>query len=140
MSSGLSISNVTMWLRNKCFYSSYVSFALGDCVSSHIININKNDAGEVLFPIKISTSSRQFNVSENLGRVCFTNQKSTFRYSKLTINDKTVIGMSYSLETDTEHVLSSNCKNEHNQGYNESKSFTLKYYTPEVTTLDGPIC
>ena len=79
MSSGISISNVTMWLRNKCFNSSYVSFALGDCVSSHIININKNDAGEVLFPIKLSTSSRQFNVSENLGRISFNDQTSTFR-------------------------------------------------------------
>ena len=44
------------------------------------------------------------------------------------------------LETNAEHILSSNCKNEHNQGYSEKKSFTLEYHTPEVTTLDGPIC
>ena len=127
MSSGLSFSNITMWQRSNRFNSSYVYFPIGDSVSSRILNSNKNatlqSTTEVTFPIKISTCNRQFNVSENLARVCFNDHKSPFRYSTLTINNKTAFGVSYSLVMDAEQAQSIKCSNEHCfQSYNKRSS------------------
>ena len=145
MSSGLSFSNITMWQRSNRFNSSYVYFPIGDSVSSRILNSNKNatlqSTTEVTFPIKISTCNRQFNVSENLARVCFNDHKSPFRYSTLTINNKTAFGVSYSLVMDAEQAQSIKCSNEHCfQSYNERSSFKNENQAREVTTLDGSIC
>ena len=141
ISSGLSFSNITIWLRNKCFNSSYASFALGDSVSSRMLNINKNAAiqatGEVIFPITISTCNRQYDVSENLSRVCFNDPMSSFRYSTLTINNKMAFGVCYSLETDPSSSKSK--RDNFTQSYNDSKNLAIDHAS-EVTTLDGHIC
>ena len=127
-------------LRNTWFLSGYVSFALGDSVSSHLENIHPNDmlrlTGEVEFPITISACNKLYIISENMTRACFNDSKLCFTYSTLTNNNKNALGIRYVLVANNELALAAKCKHENIlQNYYGNKS-----QVREVTILDSLNC
>ena len=140
--SGLSFSNQAMKLGNTLVESGYVSFPIGDNISTRLVNTSKSKTHRFkTFTQSISAGDMCYHVTETLSRTCFSDDSSDFKFTTLSINGKSAIGLHFSFNVspiasevevgDTKPIESI---------YNNNTEVVFMGEHPEVINLGTPAC
>ena len=140
--SGLSFSSQDMKLANNFVQSGYMSFPIGDIISTRLQSVKASDDGRSSFKsYSILAGDMCYHVSDILTRPCFTNGNSDFKFTTLTVNGKNAFGVQSFFDISpaaTEVEMGERTQEESIYINNAEVSFTGDQ--PAVINLGTPAC